>query len=103
MSWRRRTHLEDADALLVVCDLVGEVGVGEVLQEVRLHGQLLLLRVKEKECGNRVQRHADGDAVGDGDLGVVRVESESGFVLDGVDESHDGVLDVVGEVGSHEV
>ena len=53
--------------------------------------------------GNGVQHEADADSVGRGDVLVAGVAVLGGRVLDGVNERANGILDVVGEVRSHEV
>lgn len=53
--------------------------------------------------GNGVQDEADADSVGCWNVLVAGVAILRGRVLDGVNERANGVLDVVGEVRSHEV
>ena len=100
---RRRKDLKNANALLMIGNCFGEIAAFEVLQEGSVNGEVLRLSVSGCGTGNGVQNEADADSVGRGDVLVAGVAILRGRVLDGVNERANGVLDVVGEVRSHEV
>ena len=100
---RRRKDLKNANALLMVGNCFGEIAAFEVLQEGSINRKVLRLSVNRWCEGNGVQDEADADSVGCGNVLVAGVAILRSRVLDGVNERANGVLDVVGEVRSHEV
>lgn len=100
---RRRKNLKNANALLVIGNCFGEIAAFEVLQEGSINRKVLRLSVSGCDKGNGIQDEADADSVGRGNVLVAGVAILRGRVLDGVNERANGILDVVGEVRSHEV